>query len=105
MPLSVNIEARNIEKTLKYTPFLTDITDHKVILNCFEISSTGFINKRNTATLHSLHKLMSKSLKRSSFMQNLNALAWYGSYKVWLSREDTEFVTPPFLLPHLGLDT
>ena len=103
MPLSRNIEERHVEKTLKYTPFLTDITGYKCTLNCFEISSTGFISNRNKSTLYSLHKFLKKSLKRSSFMENLNALAWYGSYKVWLSREDPEFASPPFLIPHLGL--
>ena len=103
MPLNRNIDDRNKEKTLKYTPFLTDITGYNCTLNCFEISSTGFINTRNKNTLNSLHKFIKKSIKKSTFMENLNSLAWYGSYKVWLSREDPEFATPPFLVPHLGL--
>jgi hypothetical protein len=103
VPLSSNIDARHHEKTLKYTPFITDITGYKCTLNCFEISSTGFINTRNKSTLHGLHKFMKKSLKRSTFMENMNALAWYGSYKLWLTREDPEFAIPPFLIAHLGL--
>ena len=42
-------------------------------------------------------------MKKSTFLSNLNALALYGSYKLWLTREDPEFVTPPYLIPHLGL--
>ena len=104
MPLTFNIEDRHREKTQKYTPFLTDITGYKCTLSCFEVSSTGFINTRNKHTLHGLHKFMRKDLKKSTFMDNLNSLAWYSSYQIWLSRDDPEFATPPFLVPHLGLD-
>ena len=102
MPLNKHIDTRHQEKTHKYTPFITDITGYKCTLNCFEVSSTGFINSRNKQTLHSLHSIMRKDLKRSVFMHNLYSLAWYGSYQVWISREEPEFATPPFLLPHIG---
>ena len=102
MPLAKHIDTRHREKTNKYTPFLTDITGYKVTLNCFEVSSTGFVSKRNHETLDQLHKLLRSDLKKSVFKNNLNALAWYGSYQVWISRENPEFATPPFLLPHLG---
>ena len=102
MPLTRNIDTRHQEKTTKYTPFLTDITGYKYKLNCFEVPSTGFINTRNKVTLHNLHKLMRKELKRSDFMNNLNSLAWYGSYYIWLSREDPTFTSPSYLIPHLG---
>ena len=102
MPLSKNIDARHAEKTLKYTHFLTDITGYTTTLNCFEVSSTGFVNKSNHTTLDKLHKLMRKDLKKSVFKNNLNALAWYGSYQIWISRENPEFATPPFLFPHIG---
>ena len=35
------------------------------------------------------------------FNDNSNALAWYGSYKIWLTRDDPTFAEPPFLVPHL----
>ena len=35
-------------------------------------------------------------------MENINALAWYGSYQIWKTRDDPEFAVPPFLVPHLG---
>ena len=50
-----------------------------------------------------LHKLMRKDLKKSVFLSNLNSLAWYGSYSLWLSGEQQEYPTPPFLIPHLNL--
>ena len=43
--------------------------------------------------------------KKSSFLKNLHALAWYGSYKLWLSREDAEFPDPPFIPPHIDINT
>ena len=74
-------------------------------MNCFEVSSTGFINKRNKSTLSTLHSFIRKDIKKTTFLKNLYALAWYGSYQVWLSREDAEFPAPPFLLPHIDIAT
>ena len=102
VPLSRNIDIRHKEKTEKYTPFFTDITGYKTTLNCFEVSSTGYISKSNHDTLGRLHKLMRKDMKKSVFKTNLNSLAWYGSYQIWLSREDTNFNAPPYLIPHIG---
>ena len=102
VPLTMNSDQRNKEKTLKYTPFVTDITGYTCKLNCFEVSSTGVINVRNKSTLNTLHKFIRKDITKSTFMQNLNALAWYGSYHLWTTREDPEFTSPPYLVPHLG---
>ena len=102
IPLTSNIEQRHAEKSQKYAHFLTDITGYKSTVNCFEVSSTGFISKRNKSTLIALHKLMKQDIKKSSFLSNLNSLAWYGSYKIWLTREDPTFAEPPFLVPHIN---
>ena len=77
MLMMTNIDTRHNEKTNKYSHFLTDIT-----LNCFEVTSTGFVNTRNQKTLHNLHSFMRKDLKKSVFMSNLNSLAWYGSFQI-----------------------
>ena len=98
----MNIDQRNKEKTDKYTPFITDITGYSCKLNCFEVSSTGVINVRNKSTLNSLYKFIRKNITKPTFLDNLNALAWYGSYHLWTTREDPEFSPPPYLLPHLG---
>ena len=99
--LTSNIDQRHSEKSRKYAPFLTDITEDTTTVNCFEISSTGFITNSNRSTLSTLHLFMRKDLERSTFLSNLNALAWYGSYKIWLTREEPNFVDPPSLIPHL----
>ena len=101
VPLTTNIDQRNSEKTQKYTTFLTDITNYTCTLNCFEVSSTGYINARNKSTLTTLHTFLRKDMKKSVFLSNLNSLAWYGSYQLWLTREDKEFADPPFLIPHI----
>ena len=97
VPLTTNIDQRNSEKSQKYAPFVTDITDYVCTVNCFEVSSsTGF-----NSTLSTLHSFMRKDLKKSKFLSNLNALAWYGSYKIWLTRDDPNFADPPFLISHI----
>ena len=101
VPLTTNIDQRNIEKSRKYAPFVTDITGHDCTVNCSGVSSIGFISKRNISTLTTLHTFMRKDLKKSKFLSNLNALAWYGSYKIWLTRDDPNFADPPFLIPHI----
>ena len=97
----LNIDQRNNEKTQKYTTFLTDITNYTCTENCFEVSSTGYINTRNKSTLATLHTFLRKDMKKASFFSNLSSLAWYGSYQLWLTREDKEFADPPFLIPHI----
>ena len=95
VPLTVNIEDSNKEKSKKYAPFITDMTSYTCSVNCFEVSSTGFISSRHKVTLTALHKLLRKDLKKSVFLSNLNSLAWYGSYSLWLSREEHEYPLPP----------
>ena len=101
LPVTMNIDQRNTEKTQKYSHLITDITGYNCTVNSFEVSSTGFINKRNKSTLLTLHKFMKQDIKKSTFLSNLNSLAWYGSYKSWLTRDDPTFADPPFLIPHL----
>ena len=102
VPLTTNIDQRNSEKSRKYAPFITDITGFDCTVNCFEVSATGFISKRNKATLSTLHSFMSKEIKKSTFMSNLNSLAWYGSYKIWLTRDEPIFSDPPFLIANIS---
>ena len=47
-------------------------------VNCFEVSSQGFINKRNKGTLTTLHSFIRHDIKKSTLLQNLHAQAWYG---------------------------
>ena len=41
VPLTMNIYQCSWERTPKYTSFLTDITNYRCTVNCFELSSTG----------------------------------------------------------------
>ena len=79
-------------------PFVTDITENTTTVKGFKIGFTGFIIKSNRSTLSTLHWFMKKDLKKSTFLSNLNALAWYGSYKIWLTREEPNFVDQSFPL-------
>ena len=95
-----NIEKRHLEKTQKYSTFLTDCTGYNSFVVCFEVSSKGFLTTRNHSHLNSLHRFLKPSLKRSTFKENVSALTVYGSYQIWLSRAEAVFVVPPFLVPH-----
>ena len=103
VPLTSNLDQQLGEKSNdvcyeRDVPFETDITENTTTVNCFKIGFTGFIIKSNRSTLSTLHSFMKKDLKKSTFLSNLNALAWYGSYKIWLTREEPNFVDPPFPL-------
>ena len=78
-PPNMNIDIRNKEKTQKYTPSITDITGFKCELNCFEVSSTGFISTRNKATLQNLYKLIRKGIKKIHIFgpSQLLGMVWF----------------------------
>ena len=96
-PLERNIEERHLFKQNKYAHFATDIQSMKVTVTAFEISSRGFISKRNQTHLQSLHKLCKAGIKLSTFMKNISTLSIYSSYHLWLCRSDPLFVKPPYL--------
>ena len=93
------IEERHRLKSDKYAHFLTDISDYKCNVVCFEIGSRGFITERNHSHLSYLHKLSKPCIKRSKFKENIAALSIYSSYHIYLCRNDDYFEEPPFLKP------
>ena len=95
------IDTRHQEKLNKYAHFLTDVSEYTTTVNCFEVSSTGYISTGNNATLQTLHKFIRPEIKKTEFLSTLNSLAWYGLYQIWLSREDPSFASPPYLIPYL----
>ena len=98
-PLERNIEIRHLQKTNKYSHFITDISHLTTNVTAFEISSLGHITKRNNKHLLDLHKFCKKGIKLSTFKKNISALSIYSSYHIWLCRNDPLFVEPPFLQP------
>ena len=99
--MAANIEKRNLVKSKKYAPFVRDITGMTCAVNCFDVSSTKFISTRNKSTLTTLHSFIRKDMKKFTFLSSLNSLAWYGSYKIWLTRDKPAFADPPLLIPDL----
>ena len=93
------IEERHRIKTNKYAHFLTDITDDKCNVVCFEIGSRGFITERNHSHLTDLHKFSKHGIKRSKFKENIAAFSVYSSYHIYFCRNDDFFEEPPFLRP------
>ena len=97
VPLDVNINQRNLDKSNKYAHFTTDITHITTTVTAFEVSSTGMITQDNKTRLAALHKHCKPGIKLSTFVKNISSLSIYSSYHIWLCRNDPEFHTPPYL--------
>ena len=100
-PAEKNIEARHTEKSNKYAHFSTDITNLACKVNCFEVSTKGFLNARNHSTLNTLHKFIKPNIGRAQFKSNISALSVTASYHLFLCKDEPNFVEPPYLLPPL----
>ena len=79
-PSEKHIETRHKEKNDKYAHFVTDITEYKCKVHCFEVSSKGFISTRNHTTLATLQKFMKPTVKLSQFKKNISALSLTASH-------------------------
>ena len=101
-PAERNIETRHTEKSNKYAHFTTDITELSCKVNCFEVSTKGFINSRNHSTLNTLHKFVKPSITKSQFKSNISALSLTASYHIFLCKNEPTFIEPPYLLPPLA---
>ena len=44
-------------------------------MNCFEVSTKGFLNTRNHSALNTLHKFVKQNITRSHFKSNISALS------------------------------
>ena len=100
-PAERNIDARNLEKSNKYAHFTTDITHLSCKVNCFEVSTKGFLNTRNHSTLNTLHKFVKQSITKSQFKSNISAISLTASYHIFLCKDEPTFLEPPYLLPPL----
>ena len=99
VPFELNIQKRHQEKENKYSHFLTEITQLKPSLVCWEIGSRGFIDQENKARLKLLHNFCKKGLKFKTFMENISSLAVNASYFLFINRKSPEWETPPLLNP------
>ena len=100
-PSERNIDIRNTEKSNKYAHFTTDITHLSCKVNCFEMSTKGFLSTRNHSTLNTLHKFVKQNITRSQFKSNISALSLTASYHIFLCKDEPTFLEPPYLLPPL----
>ena len=104
-PSEKYIDTRNTEKSNKFGHFLTDITYWKCTVNCFEVSSKGFISTRNHTTLNTLYKCTKTGITKSQFKSNMSPLSITASHPIFLYREEPTFLEPPFLMPPLVAST
>ena len=74
-PLEPNIKARNIDKKNKYAHLLTDITNVKTSLTCFEVGSRGYLSPDNHDRIKELHRYCKPGLKLRKFKENISAIS------------------------------
>ena len=96
-PLEPNIQKRHIEKTNKYSHFLTDITCLTPAVTCFEVGSRGYISPENQSRLKSIHAFCKPSIKLKKFKENISALSIYSSYAIFNSRKEAQWTNPGYL--------
>ena len=98
-PSEEHIDTRNTEKSNKYAHFSTDITGYSCIVNCFEVSSKGYISTRNHTTLKTLHKFINPQITLSEFKKNISSISVMSSHFIFLCKSDPTFTEPQFILP------
>ena len=76
--------------------FTRDITEYKCIVNCFEVSSNGFLSSQNHTTLSILHKFMKPNIKISQLKKTISALSLTASHQLFICHNDPTFLAPPY---------
>ena len=94
-PGEKHIENRQTEKSNKYAHFISDITEYSCSVECFEMSSRGFVETRNHTTLNTLHKYIKPGTTLSQFKSNISALSLTASHHIFLCRKDPIFLAFP----------
>ena len=104
-PSEANIEHWHREKNNKYAHFISDCTGYKCTVQCFEVSTKGFLTTRNHTTLKTLHKFMQPHHTLNNFKQNIAAISLIASHQIFISRSDPTFSAPPYILPPIQTPT
>ena len=104
-PSEANIEHWHREKNNKYAHFISDCTGYKCTVQCFEVSTKGFLTTRNHTTLKTLHKFMQPHHTLNNFKQNIAAISLIASHQIFISRSDPTFSAPPYILPPIKTPT
>ena len=97
VPYEHNIEQRNVDKNNRYAYMKSDITDFTPNITAFEIGARGYISKENRGRLRSIYSHCKKNISFKIFEQNIAKLALYGSYHIYLCRDQSEWSPPPLL--------
>ena len=71
---------------------LTDITEMKPSLVCFEIACRGYISSENKERLVNIHKkFCKKDIKKKTFLENCSAIAAISSRVIFNMRKEPTF--------------
>ena len=94
-PAETRIDVSNTLKAEKYQHLETDIQKYKTTVTPFEVGShTGFINQRNKANIHLLHKFVKKNIKLKQFMKNISAICVLSSFYIFNYKDIENWDTP-----------
>ena len=84
MPYEHNLEKRHTDKMNKYAYMSIDISKFKPVIEAFEVGARGYISSENKSRIKQIHNFCKKE-------------TIYGSYHVYLCRNQTEWAAPALL--------
>ena len=97
VPYEHNLEKRHTDKLNKYAYMSTDIRKFKPVIEAFEVGARGYISSENKSRIKQIHNFCKKETTKKQFIENIAKLAIYGSYHVYLCRNQTEWAAPALL--------
>ena len=92
-----NLEKRHTDKINRYAYMSTDIRKFKPVFEAFEVGARGYISSDNKLRIKQIHNFCNKETTKKQFIENIAKLAIYGSYHVYLCRNQTEWAAPALL--------
>ena len=97
VPYEHNVDKRHIDKSNKYAYMSTDVRKFKPVIEAFEVGARGYISSENKKRLKTIHSFCKKETTAKQFVENIAKLAIYGSYHIYLCRNQTEWAAPALL--------
>jgi len=93
------IEAAHELKAEKYNGLCNDLCSlgWKVEFHAFEVGSRGHMPDHTKVSLYKLLKLTNHTVAPKTLYSTVSKLIASGSYKLFIARKETSWISPPFL--------